>query len=200
MTIYDALDDIAALRNLIESLTDEETGETRQLSDDEKAQFIAWCAETEEAFKNKFDKICKVYKNMRASADVCTAEKDALKAEYDRLSRRSKTKEAEADRVKGLIWFALDKLHKQKFKTDLFSAGIQNTQYSVKCQNADNLPFDYQKIEANNQAIKEAVTKGELYTKEEPQYYSKLFFRDENNKEFELIGVAYTQGKTIVIR
>jgi hypothetical protein len=200
MTIYDALDDIAALRNLIESLTDEETGETRELSDEEKAQFIAWCAETEEAFKDKFDKICKVYKNMRASADVCTAEKDALKAEYDRLSKRSKSKEAEADRVKGLIWFALDKLHKQKFKTDLFSAGIQKTQYSVKCQNASVIPFDFQKIEANNQAIKDAVKDGSLYTKDEPQFYSKLFFKDENGKEKELIGVSYIQGSTIVIR
>jgi hypothetical protein len=200
MTIYDALDDISALRNLIESLTDEETGETRELNDDEKAQFIAWCAETEDAFKDKFDKICKVYKNMRASANVCTEEKDALKAEYDRLSKRSKSKEAEADRMKGLIWFALDKLHKKKFKTDLFSAEIQNTQYSVKCQNAGSLPFDFQKIEANNSAIKEAVSKGELYTKDEPQFYSKLFFKDENLKEFELIGVAYTQGSTIVIR
>ena len=132
MTIYQIVGDIRSLNALVESLTDEETGETRELTDEEKKTFLDWIGEQEEAFNAKFDNTCKVYRNLRATADVCTAERDALKAEYDRLSKRAKARQSEADRVKGLIWFSLEALGMQKKKTELFSAGIQNTAASVR--------------------------------------------------------------------
>jgi len=214
MTIYEIVEDIRSLNGLIEDLTDEETGETREVTDEEKEAFVKWIDENRSAFNSKFDAVCKVYRNIRATADVCTAEKDALKAEYDRLSRRAKAREAEADRVKGLIWFAFDRLNMQKYKTDLFSAEIQNTQYSVKTDTPEILPIEYQKIDTDTTAIKEAVKKGVLYQKPvseknedwktgefvSPLKKDSLFFKSESGEELELIGVTYKQGKTIVIR
>jgi lipopolysaccharide biosynthesis protein len=214
MKLYEIVEDIRALNALVENLTDDETGETREVTDEEKESFVAWINETSSAFNAKFDAVCKVYRNIRAAADVCTAEKDALKDEYDRLSRRAKAREAESDRVKGLIWFAFDRLKMQKHKTDLFSAGIQNTQYSVKTDMPELLPVEYQKIDTDATAIKEAVKKGVLYQKPvsvinedwktgdfvSPLKKDSLFFKSESGEEFELIGVTYKQGKTIVIR
>lgn len=214
MKLYEIVDDIRALNTLIEGLTDEETGETREITDEEKEAFVKWIDENRAAFDAKFDATCKVYRNIRATADVCTAEKDALKSEYDRLSKRAKAREAEADRVKGLIWFAFDRLKMQKHKTALFSAGIQNTQYSVKADKPEELPIEYQKIDPNVSAIKEAVKKETLYQKPvsenqedwktgkfvSPLNKDCLFYRNGDGEEVMLIGVTYKQGKTIVIR
>jgi hypothetical protein len=214
MKLYEIVDDIRALNALVENLTDEETGETREVTDEEKESFLAWINETQAAFNSKFDAVCKVYRNIRATADVCTAEKDALKAEYDRLSRRAKARESEAVRVKGLIWFAFDRLKMQKYKTDLFSAGIQNTQYSVESDTPEQLPVEYQKIDTDATAINDAIKKGVLYQKPvseknedwagggfvSPLKRDSLFFKADSGEELELVGVSYKQGKTIVIR
>lgn len=201
--IFEIVGDIRALETLVESMTDEETGEVRDLTDEDKAAFLAWVGENEEALKSKTDGICKVYRNIRAIADVCTAEKEALKENMDRLSKRAKARESEADRVKGLIWYALDALKLQKIKTDLFSVGIQNTQWSVKTDSlfdVESIPGQYVKKEISITAIKEAVTRGDLYQKEGLENYGKLFFVDPDGVEGQLPGIIYTQGKTCVIR
>jgi len=201
--IFEIVGDIRALEVLVESLTDEETGEVRDLTDEEKASFLAWVGENESALKSKTDGICKVYRNIRAIADVCTAEREALKENMDRLSKRAKAMESEADRVKGLIWYALDALKLQKIKTDLFSVGIQNTQWSVKTDSlfdVEKIPDSYVKKEISITAIKEAVTRGDLYQKDGPENYGKLFFVDLDGIEGQLPGIIYTQGKTCVIR
>ena len=222
MTIYDIIGDIRSLNELVESLTDEETGATRQLSDEEKKTFLDWINEQEEAFNTKFDNTCKVYRNLRATADVCTAERDALKAEYDRLSKRAKARQAEADRVKSLIWFALDALGMQKKKTDLFSAGIQNTAASVRVGDsihpeseiANLIPDEFVKKEVAKSKIVEQIKAGTLYQKpvsangEEVKAGTHVFPLDDGavfgktaeGLEYRLEGIKYLQGKTCVIR
>ena len=222
MTIYDIIGDIRSLNELVESLTDEETGETRQLSDEEKKTFLDWINEQEEAFNTKFDNTCKVYRNLRATADVCTAERDALKAEYDRLSKRAKARQAEADRVESLIWFALDALGMQKKKTDLFSAGIQNTAASVRVGDsihpeseiANLIPDEFVKKEVAKSKIVEQIKAGTLYQKpvsangEEVKAGTHVFPLDDGavfgktaeGLEYRLEGIKYLQGKTCVIR
>jgi hypothetical protein len=201
--IFEIVGDIRALENLVESMTDEETGEVRDLTEEDKAAFLAWVGENEEALKSKTDGICKVYRNIRAIANVCTAEREALKENMDRLSKRAKARESEADRVKGLIWYALDVLRLQKIKTDLFSVGIQNTQWSVKTGSlfdVEKIPDAYINKDISITAIKEAVTRGDLYQKEGPENYGNLFYVDEDGLECKLEGIIYTQGKTCVIR
>jgi hypothetical protein len=121
----------------------------------------------------------------------------------DRLSKRAKARENEADRLKSLLWFAFDSLKMQKFKTELFSAGIQNTRKSARPVlgffNPDEIPSAYLKRELAASVITEAVKTGQLYEKEGPENITKLFYRNDAG-EHELKGVSYVQGTTLVIR
>jgi hypothetical protein len=202
MTIYNIIADIKALESLINGLTDEETGEVREIDEEEKQSFLCWVNENEANFSEKFDSICRFFKNLKAQSDVATAEKDTLRAEMDRLSKRAHARENEADRLKGLLWYALDSLKMQKFKTDLFSAGIQNTRKTAKPTmvfNPDEIPVVYLKRELAPSAISEAVKDGSLYEKSGPENIQKLFYQDDTG-EHELKGVAYVQGHALVIR
>jgi hypothetical protein len=202
MTIYNILSDINALKSLINSLTDEETGETREITNEEKQIFLAFLDENESNFKDKFDAICRFYKNLQAQSSVAAVERDTLKAEMDRLSKRAKARENEADRIKSLLWFALDSLKMEKYKTDLFSAGIQNTRKTARPTsifNLDDIPVEYLRRELAPSFISDAVKEGKLYEKEGPENLTKLFYRDDSG-EHELKGVAYVQGKALVIR
>jgi vacuolar-type H+-ATPase subunit I/STV1 len=200
--IYEIVGDVQALESLISGLTDEETGETREITDEEKASFIQWIDENNEAFDAKFDGICKVYRNMKAIADVAAAERDALKNEMARLDKRAKARENEAERVKSLLWYAMDTLKIPKYKTALFSAGIQNTRKTAKPTsmfNIDVIPEEFLRRELMPSKIAEAIKQGGLYEKEGVGNHAKLFYR-ENGLEKELTGIAYVQGRALVIR
>lgn len=206
-TIFNIVGDVKALNSLIESLTDEETGETRELTPEEKETFGEWVSEEQEKFESKFDKICKVFKNLKASASVTQAERDTLKGEMDRLSKRAKARENEADRVKGLLWYAFDSLGMKKYKTDLFSAGIQATAASVKpgalFDVADAPEWLYKEPELSSTKIKEALTTGKLYQKadaENPLDRERLYYRDEAGEETVIPNLLYSQGQTLVVR
>jgi hypothetical protein len=202
MTIYNIISDITALRSLINGLTDEETGESREITGEEKQAFLNWINENQANFNEKFDNICRFFKNLKAQADVAAAERDTLKAEMDRLSKRAKARENEADRLKGLLWFAFDSLKVQKHKTELFSAGIQNTRKTAKTTTTfspDKIPAEYLKRELALSVISEAVKDGTLYEKDGLENRTKLFYRGEGG-ECELKGVAYVQGQALVIR
>jgi hypothetical protein len=202
MTIYNIISDIKALEGLINSLTDEETGESREITEEEKQMFLGWINENKTNFTEKFDNICRFFKNLKAQAEVAAAERDALKGEMDRLSRRARARENEAERLKGLLWFAFNSLKIQKHKTNLFSAGIQNTRKTARTNavfNPDEIPAEYLKRELSPSAVSEAVKIGALYEKEGPENYARLFYRTEGG-EHALKGVDYIQGTALVIR
>lgn len=203
-TIFNIVGDVKALAALIESLTDEETGETRELTDEEKTTFAAWVKEESEAFDSKFDKICKFFKNLKATASVAQAERDALKDEMDRLSKRAKARENEAGRVKDLLWFAFDALGMKKHKTELFSAGIQATAASVKTDSSFNVwqvPREYWKTpEISATEIKKGLELGDLFQKadsENPLERDLVFVKSTGEA---IAGLHYAQGSTLVIR
>jgi len=213
--MYEIVGDLKALNALVESLTDEETGETRELTDEEKQTFTAWVKEETEAFDSKFDRICKFFKNLKASAAVAGAERDALKDEMARLSKRATARGNEAGRIKDLIWFAFDALGMKKYKTALFSAGIQNTAASVKTDSSFDIAkipaFLYKEAELSSAKIKEGLADGSLFQKpdaENPLDRDKVFLLvsdptdDDPSREVEvaLPGVRYSQGSTLVVR
>jgi hypothetical protein len=197
-SIYEIVGDIKALEMLIQEESDPETGELRELSDKEKADFLAWINENESSLELKMNNIYKVYCNKKAEADVAEAEKAALSKEIDRLRNRAKARDNEAGRVKGLIGYALQKLGVQKYKTGLFTVGFQATRKSAKPVvgffNPDNIPVKYLKRELSPSAIQEAIQSGELV-----EINTKLFY-SENGETKELFGVSYTGGETLVIR
>lgn len=205
-TMYQIVGDLKALNALIESLTDEETGETRELTVEEKETFTAWVKEETEAFDSKFDRICKFFKNLKSTASIAAAERDALKDEMDRLSKRAKARENEAGRIKDLIWFALDALGMKKYKTALFSAGVQNTAASVKTDSSFDIAeipsFLYKEPELSLAKIKDGLADGSLFQKtdaENPLDRDKVFCKTDEG-DFALPGVRYSQGSTLVVR
>ena len=206
MTIYELGDEWKSLLSLLDELTDPETGETRELTDEEKEHFTAWTKEIGEGFQSKFDGIYKIYCNKKAEAEVAEAEKNALKSEVERLSKRAEARINETKRLKALIAYAMDILKQKKIKTSLFTAGFQATQKSVKpidgFFNPDLIPVEYLKREISPTAVKKAIEEGRLYEKsleENPLARGKLFYRDQNG-EHELKGVNYLGGEALYIR
>ena len=107
----------------------------------------------------KADGYAKIMKNYAAEAE-------ALKKEEERLYARRKAKENAVSRMKKSLQESMEATGKTKFKTELFSFGIQNNAPSVVLdKEVSELPEEYQKItvEANKTAIKEALKKGERF-------------------------------------
>jgi len=205
MTIYNIVSDCFALKNLAdEAMTDPETGEVRDLTDEEKSEFLSWLNENKDNLENKFNNIYKVYRNLEAEADKAKAEKDTLAAEIDRLRKRAQARENEAGRVKGLFAYAMQRLNMRKYKTSIFSIGFQATRKTAKPVtgyfNPDNIPVEFLKRELSASAIGDAVKDGRLYEINDPLKAGKLFYRNMSNEETELAGLSYLGGEALVIR
>jgi len=204
MTIYEITADYKALENLIDGMTDPETGETREFTDEEKSELTKWANEIEGNFEAKFNGIYKVYCNKKAEAEIAEAEKNALKNEMDRLRKRADARLNEAGRLKSLIGYAMDILKMKKLKTGLFSIGYQATKKSARPVEGffkiDEIPVEFLKRELSPTAINKAIEEGRLYEKTgNPLDKGKLFYRSENG-ERDLKGVSYLGGETLVIR
>jgi len=206
LTAYELGQEWSALVSLISDLTDPETGETRELTEAEKAYLSEQIDKIGTDIKVKINGICKVFKNIKMEAEIAEAEKNALKGELDRLSKRAKARDNEADRVKLLACLLLDKIKEKKMKTELFTLYYMNTQKSVKESegffNPDKIPVEFLKREIDKTAIKKAVDEGRLYEKNEKEFplsRGKLFYKD-NGIEKALEGVSYLGGETLVIR
>ena len=195
-SLYETAQDIDAVRRLVEEAVDEESGEVKPFSD--KAVLSEWLDESKTAFDQKFDNICRFNRNLKHEAEIAEAERAGFKAEMDRLSKRAKTAENRAGYVKNLIWFAFDKLGFKKYKTALFSAGVQKTQYSVQQTavfNVSLIPDKFLKKELSASAVKEAVKEGALYLKEDNPLYRGALFYKEGGVEKKLEGVFYSRVK-----
>jgi ABC-type Zn uptake system ZnuABC Zn-binding protein ZnuA len=202
-TIYEITADYRALESLINELTDLDTGETRELTEDEKNQLTEWVNEIEGNFESKFNAIYKVYCNKKAEAKVVKAEKEAMKDEMDRLGKRATARENEMIRLKGLIGYAMDRLKMKKLKTNLFTIGYQATQKSVQPVEgffkADDIPVEYLTRELSSKAVKDAIKEGRLYEKEGVENRTKLFYM-EDGVEKVLKNVTYSGGEALVLR
>lgn len=113
----------------------------------------------EEDIEDKADSYAKLMKNLAAEAE-------GLKKEEERLYARRKAKENAVSRMKKSLQDSMEATGKTKFKTELFSFGIQANQPSVILdKEVSELPEEFQKVtvEANKTAIKEALKKGEKF-------------------------------------
>jgi hypothetical protein len=203
MTIYEIVNDCKALERLIKEETDPDTGELRKISDEEKAAFLEWIDEAQENLENKFNNIFKAVKNKQAEADIAEAERLAIKDEMDRLSKRAKARENEANRIKGLFAYALEKLNLKEYKTPLFSIGWQAVRETAKEDKGffdiDKIPVAYLKRELSPTAVSAAVKEGRLFKKGGDINRGKLFYF-EKGIEKQLEGVSYLGGQTLVLR
>lgn len=107
----------------------------------------------------KAENYAKVMKNLEGDIN-------SIKAEIERLTNKKKTLENNIKNMKSALQGAMEITGKTKFKTDLFSFGIQKNAPSVIIDVSDvnNIPPDYLKFrepEVNKTAIKEAILNGE---------------------------------------
>lgn len=207
-TFYEVSDDFKALLNLFQNATTED-GEERELTEEENAILGEFFKEIEPQFEKKFDSCCKFFKNLTFQSDLAKSEKDAFKAEMDRLQKRSKAFENRAASFKMYIYRCMQKLGlaKEGYKTALFSAKEQATAGAVSTVEGfydyKNIPEKFLKEpELDKNAIKEALKDGSLFQKDEKEFplsRGKLYFM-QDGKEQELKGVSFLKGTAFIIR
>lgn len=120
-------------------------------------------ADTMEAIEGeieaKADGYAKVMKELRAVAD-------ARKAEAKRLTDGAKSIEANIDRMKSALETAMRATGKVKFKTTLFSYGIQKNPPSLKIDMPDRVPAEFlipQDPKVDSAAIKKELKEGAAF-------------------------------------
>lgn len=120
-------------------------------------------ADTMEAIEGeieiKADGYAKVMKELDGRASILDAEIKRLKARKDAIK-------ANKERIKHNLEDAMRATGKTKFKTDLFSFGIQKNPASLKIDDSvdiENVPSEFlyiPPIEINSEAVKEALKAG----------------------------------------
>ena len=200
-TLYAITDDIKAISDLLENMVDE-NGDPREPTEDEMQTLKEWYTVSNSDFEKKFDSYCKYIKNLKLQASNVEAERKNYKTELDRLSKRAKAFENRSKFLNNLLRFSMDNLHMEGYKTDLFSAKIQNTQISIEAlagASIDDIPEEFLKPrELNTTAIKEAIKAGKIVQGDgSPLHQSHLYFKDTGK---ELKNVIWTQGTALVIR
>lgn len=146
MTIYELTDEY---RQLLEMAEDP----------DVDPQTLADTMESIEAeIEAKADGYAKVMKNMEADEEAISKE---IKRLQERKSHLENTRKSMKERLKG----AMEATGKTKFKTELFSFGIQNNAPSVIIDVEDvfKIPEDYLKYkdpEPDKKLIKQAIDNG----------------------------------------
>jgi len=107
----------------------------------------------------KADGYAKVMKELRAVAD-------ARKAEAKRLTDGAKSIEANIDRMKSALAAAMRLTGKTKFKTTLFSYGIQKNPPALKIDRPEDVPAEFlipQEPKIDSVAIKKELKEGVVY-------------------------------------
>ncbi len=197
--LYDIAEDLLSLNDLIESLVDE-NGEPREPTDEEMQEMKKWFEVTQEELQNKFDSYCKFIKNLKLSSENADSERKNMKAEFDRLAKRAKARENQRNAVQGLLRWNLERLGIKTFKSDLFTANIQNGQKQVSLASTakiETLPEEFLKPrELDTGAVKDALKDGVLTQKEGAENYGKVFTREGE----EIKGLLVIQGTNFIIR
>ena len=197
--LYDIAEDLLSLNDLMESLVDE-NGEPREPTDEEIEEMRKWFEVTQEELQNKFDSYCKFIKNLKLSSENADSERKNMKDELDRLAKRAKARENQRNAVQSLLRWNLERLGIKTFKSDLFTANIQNGQKQVSLASTakiETLPEEFLKPrELDTVAVKDALKDGLLIQKEGAENYGKVFTRDGE----EIKGLMVIQGTNFIIR
>ena len=197
--LYDIAEDLLSLNDLMESLVDE-NNEPREPTEEEMEEMRKWFDVTQEELQNKFDSYCKFIKNLKLSSENADSERKNMKDELDRLAKRAKARENQRNAVQGLLRWNLERLGIKTFKSDLFTANIQNGQKQVSLASTakiEELPAEYLKPrELDTVAVRDALKDGLLIQKEGAENYGKVFTREG----VEIKGLMVIQGTNFIIR
>lgn len=123
-TLYELTNDFMALLDMADD------------PDIEEQVWLDTAIGIEGALENKADGYAKVIKQLIADAD-------AAKSEKERLSNREKSLRNRADSLKKMLQDTMEVSGKLKFKTQLFSFGIQKNAPALKILDEEQIPEDY---------------------------------------------------------
>lgn len=125
-------------------------------TDEEIAQAIADTWESVElAFEDKAENYAKIIAQEKAGAK-------ALDGEIKRLTERKKARDNKADRMKAVLYSAMQAAGKVKFTTPLFTFDIQKNAPSVIVDDEKAIPDEYKtyEVKIDKIAIKEVLKSG----------------------------------------
>lgn len=148
MTLYELTEDYM---NLLELAEDPDI--------DEQA-FVDTLEGIEGALEDKADGYAKVIRTLEGDAAACDAESK-------RLRNKKQTIENNIKRMKKALQYAMETTGKTKFKTPLFSFGIQKNGYSVSILDESKIPDKYlipQEPQVDKRAIVADLKGGEQYS------------------------------------
>ena len=184
-TLYEITGDLIDLNILMENLVDE-NGEPREPTEKELETMKGWFTETYDAFKAKFDNCCKFIKNLQLSAENAESEKKNFKVEGSRLTKRAKAYANREKLIRNLLCWSMERLDLKNFKSNIFTANIQNMGGKVikvsdfaRPEDISALPEKYLKPrEVDTKAILQDLKDGVLEERDGIQNYSKVFIKD----------------------
>lgn len=194
MKLYEITDDVKAVYDLFQSAVDDE-GNPRPLTEDEEKYLQECFNVSKDDFEKKFDSYGKFMANLKLEADNAEAERKNFKAEMDRLSSRAKAYENRRERVKAYLFYAMQNIGIDKFKSSLFSANVQSSPLSVEVVDSSTvkaIPDKFLKPrEVNLVAVKEGIKNGTIIVTDS----GKLFYEGEV-----MPGLMAKRNKILVIR
>lgn len=198
--LYEITGDILNIYALLDSLVDD-NGEPREPTEAELETMKQWMAENIDDFKKKFDNCCRLIKNLRLAADNAEAAKKNFKAEGTRLTRRHKALENRARSVQELLRWNMERIALDKFKSDCFSANIQNIGGKVvsvaSTVDTAEIPERYLKPrEVDTAAILQDLKDGILEERDGIEKRTKVFAKGGGILPF----IHVTQPSALVIR
>lgn len=198
--LYEITGDILNIYALLDSLVDD-NGEPREPTEAELETMKQWMAENIDDFKKKFDNCCRLIKNLRLAADNAEAAKKNFKAEGTRLTRRHKALENRARSVQELLRWNMERIALDKFKSDCFSANIQNIGGKVvsvaSTVDTAQIPERYLKPrEVDTAAILQDLKDGILEERDGIENRTKVFVKGGGILPF----IHVTQPSALVIR
>ena len=147
MTLYELTNDYMELLQMAED------------PDIDEQAFLDTLEGIKGALEDKADNYAKIMRMLETDAK-------GIKAEEERLAKRRKTIEGNVSRMKSALQYAMESTGKVKFKTTLFSFGIQNNPASVVMdeQDIENIPerfLKYKDPDIDRKAIKDAIKAGD---------------------------------------
>ena len=194
MTLYEITGDAIAIQQLIENAVDEE-GNPRDLTENENKIIDEFLKENSENLEEKANAYGKIISNFGIMADNADNERKMLKAEMDRLSKRSKSFANKKEQLKTRLYEAMNFLKIPKIKTALFSFSVKENPVSVNVDNAiiSTIPDRYLNKEISKSAIKDGLKTGALVVLDSGEIY-------EPKSGLILQGVKIEKSKSLQIR
>lgn len=134
-TMYELKADYALLMEMINGLDG--------CSDEEQDMILETWNNLEDDIKFKADGYSIIAKNIEMETAALKAKQDVLLAEVERLGRMVKTRENAVERMKQTLFDAMKETGMTKFKTELFSYGIQKNPPTLVIDKPDFIPTQF---------------------------------------------------------